>query len=52
MTRILEDIAARYPTKSALYKIGQTEGGITKLKIFIDFYLNLFPQVEHYGLLH
>ncbi len=28
MTRILQDIAARYPTKSTLYKIGQTEGGI------------------------
>jgi hypothetical protein len=27
MTRFLQDIATRYPTKTALYKIGQTEGG-------------------------
>jgi hypothetical protein len=27
MTWFLSDIAARYPTKAALYEIGKTEGG-------------------------
>jgi hypothetical protein len=48
MTRFLHEIAARYPTKSALYEIGKTEGGKMKFEFFhIEAYFSF--KDDHYG---
>jgi carboxypeptidase D len=57
MTMFLHEITARYPTKAALYKIGQTEGDRTLWAVALSSYapnkhILLRPEVKYIGNMH
>jgi len=57
MTAFLQDITARYSTKAALYKIGQTEGGRALWAVALSSYspnkhILLRPEVKYIANMH
>jgi murein tripeptide amidase MpaA len=57
MTAFLQDMTARYPTKAALYRIGQTEGGRTLWAVALSSYapnkhILLRPEVKYIANMH
>ena len=57
MTAFLQDMTARYPTKAALYRIGQTEAGRTLWAMALSSYapnkhILLRPEVKYIANMH